>query len=146
MTRDRRTAVRVRFTGGVLPPAARIHPGRDVIVVDMSAHGALVEGVWRLRPGGRVELQLELDAREALVRGRVERCYVATLNHPTGVRYRAAIRFEDAVAFAAPRDLLDGYSIPDRIRDLRAVPGHGLPRKHVSPVLPKKYRAKSVEK
>jgi hypothetical protein len=146
MTRDRRMAVRVRFIGGILPPSARIHPGRDVIIVDMSAHGALVEGVWRLRPGGRIELQLDLHAREALVRGRVERCYVASLHHSAGVRYRAAIRFDGPIAFAPPRDLLDGYSVPDRSRDLRAVPGHGLPRKHVSPALPTKYRAKLAEK
>ena len=86
MTHERRTAARVRFSGGILPPAARIQPGRDVIVVDLSANGALVEGVWRLRPGSRVELQLELEAREALVPGRIERCYVASLSHPTGVR------------------------------------------------------------
>jgi hypothetical protein len=127
MTRERRTAARVRFSGGVLPPAARIHPGREVIVVDMSAQGALVEGVWRLRTSSKVELQLELDTREALVRGRIERCYVASLNHPTGVRYRAAIRFDGEVAFASPRDPLDGYSVPDRIRDLRPIRGHRLP-------------------
>jgi len=146
MTRERRTAARVRFSGGVLPPAARIHPGRDVIVVDLSAHGALVEGVWRLRPGSRVELQLDVDTREALVRGRVERCYVASLNHPTGVRYRAAIRFDGAVAFARPRDLLDGYSVPDRIRDLRAVPGHALPRSHARRPIATNYPEKPAEK
>jgi hypothetical protein len=146
MTRERRTAARVRFTGGVLPPSARIHPGREVIVVDMSAHGALVEGVWRLRPGSRVELQLELEAHEALVRGRVERCYVASLNHPTGVRYRAALRFDGEVAFGHPRDLLDGYSVPDRIRDLRPIPGHGLPRNHAARGFRLKYPARNAEK
>src|SRR3990170_3168871 len=75
MTGERRTAARVRFSGGVLPPAAWVHPGRDVIVVDLSRTGALVEGVWRFRPGARVDLQLELDAAYAAVRGRIERCY-----------------------------------------------------------------------
>ena len=146
VTRERRTSARVRFSGGVLPPSARIHPGREVIVVDMSAHGALVEGVWRLRPGSRVELQLELETREALVPGRVDRCYVASLNHPGGVRYRAAIRFEGEVAFGGHRDLLDGYSVPDRIRDLRPISGHGLPRNHVARGIRLKYPPRNAEK
>ena len=146
MMRERRTGVRVRFSGGVLPPAARIHPGRDVIVVDMSSQGVLVEGVWRLRPGSRVELQIELDSREALIRGRVERCFVASLNHPTGVRYRAAIRFDGPVAFKGPGDLLEGYPVPDRIRDLRAIPGQALPRDRRPRPLPANDPAKASAK
>jgi hypothetical protein len=129
MTGERRTAARVRFSGGVLPPAAWVHPGRDVIVVDLSRTGALVEGVWRFRPGARVDLQLELNAAGAAVRGRIERCYVTSLDHPSGVRYRAAIRFDASVAFAAPGDLLDGYSVPAGVRDVSAGSGHRLPRR-----------------
>lgn len=127
MTGDRRTAARIHFCGGVLPPAARIHPGRDVIVVDLSRGGALVEGIWRLRPGARVDLQLHIRVGGALVRGRVERCYVASLDHPGGVRYRAAIRFDSSVMFAPPEDLLHGYSVPADAPPVSAVSGHGLP-------------------
>ena len=129
MTADRRTAVRIHFSGGVLPPAARIHPGRDVIVVDLSRGGALVEGVWRLRPGARVDLQLHIRAGGALVRGRIERCYVASLNQPGGVRYRAAIRFDSCVAVVPPEDLLRGYSLPVESGPIAAVSGHGLPER-----------------
>jgi hypothetical protein len=143
---ERRTAPRVRFSGGVLPPAARIHPGRDVIVVDLSRQGALVEGIWRLRPGSRVDLQLELNAQEAIVRGRVERCFVASLGHPSGVRYRAAIRFDGAVAFVPPGDLLQGYSVPSGTRDVRTDPGQRLPGKHVRPGSTLKYASKPQTK
>jgi hypothetical protein len=128
MSRERRAAARVHFSGGVLPPAARIHPGREVIVVNLSCHGALVEGVWRLRPGARVELEMELSAQQAIVRGRIERCYVASLGHQSGIRYRAAIRFEAPVPFAPPGDLLDGYFVPDARREIRGSSGQRLPR------------------
>ena len=127
MTTERRTAARVRFAGGVLPPAARIHPGRDVIVVDLSRTGALVEGFWRLRPGARVDLQIDVDGNDPIVRGRVERCYVASIDHPGGVRYRTAIRFDTFVAFAPPGDPLVGYSLPAGRRAAAADSGHRLP-------------------
>jgi len=112
MTSERRTTRRVRFCGGVLPPAARVHPGREVIIVDLSSDGALVEGMWRLRPGARIELQLDSGVGRSTVRGRVERCYVASLSDPSGVRYRAALRFDAPVDFTPPADLLAGYSVP----------------------------------
>lgn len=127
MTRERRATRRIHFRGGVLPPAARVHPGREVIVVDLSRQGALVEGVWRLRPGARIDLQLETGAKDTIVRGRVERCYVASLTDPAGVRYRAAIRFETAVDYTPPGDLLAGYSVPVAAAAGKAVFGQGLP-------------------
>src|SRR6185503_16346062 len=45
MFAERREAgLRTHFTGGYLPPTARIRPGRLVVVVDLSCGGALVEG------------------------------------------------------------------------------------------------------
>ena len=127
VTADRRAAVRTRFSSGVLPPAARFHPGREVIVVDLSRHGALVEGVWRLRPGARIELQIGLGTDPALIRGRVERCYVASLG-PGEVRYRTALRFDAPIGFSPPDDLLDGYSVPGRPTHGRGGPGQRIPR------------------
>lgn len=123
---DRRRVTRTRFSGGVLPPSARIHPGREVIVVDLSSRGALVEGIWRLRPGSRVDLQVGDGQAAALARGVVERCYVTALG-PTEVRYRAAVRFERAIAFRPPEDLLDGYSVPTGANDDRRRRGQQLP-------------------
>jgi hypothetical protein len=74
-----------------------------------------------------VDLQLHIRVGGALVRGRIERCYVASLDHPGGVRYRAAIRFDSSVMFAPPEDLLHGYSVPADARPVSAVSGHRLP-------------------
>lgn len=127
MTDERRAAGRVHFRGGILPPSARIHPGRPVIVVDLSRQGALVEGLWRLRPGSRVDLQLDVVPRGTTVRGRIERCYVACLADPAGVRYRAAIRFDRAVDFTPPGDLLHGYPVPETEPVTIGIFGHSLP-------------------
>jgi len=125
---ERRAAARTRFAGGVLPPAARLLPGRDVIVVDLSRYGALVEGVWRLRPGGRAELQIGGGKDAAPIRARVERCYVASLG-PGEVRYRAAVRFEAPLAFPPPGDPLDGYLVPAADDAAPGCRGHQLPRR-----------------
>ena len=127
MTDERRAARRVHFRGGILPPSARIHPGRTVIVVDLSRQGALVEGLWRLRPGSRIDLQLDMVPQETTVRGRIERCYVACLADPAGVRYRAAIRFDRAVEFTPPVDLLHGYPVPEAEPVTIGIFGHSLP-------------------
>jgi len=128
---ERRSAARTRFAGGVLPPSARLHPGREVILVDLSRHGALIEGVWRLRPGARAELQIGVGVRAVLARGRVERCYVASLG-PGDVRYRAAVRFDAPIGFAPPGDLLDGYSVPGPVHESPGTAGQQLPRKALS--------------
>ncbi len=91
---DRRRATRVEFRNGHLPPAARVRPGCDVIVVDLSTTGALVEGQWRFRPGSRCELALAFASGDVLVRAKVARCFVARLGRLTPVRYRAALAFE----------------------------------------------------
>jgi hypothetical protein len=87
----------VAFRDGHLPPRARIHPGSEVIVVDLSSTGALVEGQSRFRPGGRCELALCFGAGNLTVRARVARCFVARLERAAPVRYRAAIAFETIV-------------------------------------------------
>jgi hypothetical protein len=55
---ERRTASRVHYTGGLLPPALRIRPGRDVIIVNLASGGTLVESRWRFRPGSMVDVLL----------------------------------------------------------------------------------------
>ena len=73
--------------------AARIRPGRDVAIVDISEGGALIEGGHRLVPGGSLELQLQQGQRSASVRGRVVRSYVAQLRSDA-INYRVAVMFE----------------------------------------------------
>jgi hypothetical protein len=73
--------------------SARIRPGHDVTVINVSAGGAMVEG-HRLRPGTAIELQLQMGLeRPENVRGRVHRCAVVRLRSDA-VCYRGAIVFD----------------------------------------------------
>ena len=90
--------------------SARVRPGHDVAVIDVSAGGALVEGDYRLMPGTAVDLQLEASGERAAVRGRVLRCAVARL-HPTSVCYRGAIRFDRHLPWFVDEEA-SGYTVP----------------------------------
>jgi hypothetical protein len=72
---------------------ARVLPGKDVTIVNVSARGALVETQHRLLPGSPVELLVEGDPGRATVRGRVLRCFVSGVRS-AGVSYRGAIGFD----------------------------------------------------
>jgi hypothetical protein len=104
---DRRCAERRRDEHGIL--GARVRPGHDVAVVDVSATGILVETDRRLLPGAPVEMQIETTARTVNVRGRVVRCAVARLR-PTLVCYRGAIAFERCLPWFVPDR--SGYHVP----------------------------------
>ena len=73
--------------------SARVRPGREASVIDVSAGGALVETKHRLLPGTAVELHLETSDRRATIRGRVLRCAIARLRS-SSVCYRGAIGFD----------------------------------------------------
>jgi len=88
---DRRREHRV--TAGTM--RARMRPGHRLVVVDLSAGGALVEAGRPLRPGSCVEVQLETDARRGMVAARVVRCTVAAIDAESGVTYRAGLSFND---------------------------------------------------
>jgi len=76
--------------------SARIRPGHDVEVVDLSTGGVLVESTHRLMPGARVELHLRSHGGRPteMVRGHVVRCCVARLG-AHAISYRGAIAFDD---------------------------------------------------
>jgi hypothetical protein len=106
---DRRRAKRTRHIAehGIL--LARVRPGHDASVVDVSAHGALVETAHRLLPGRHIELHLEtLEARTA-IRGRVLRCSVAGVL-ASRVSYRGAIGFDLPLSWLADGKG-EGYSV-----------------------------------
>ena len=73
--------------------SARVRPGHLVIIIDVSAGGALIEISQRLLPGSAVDLQIDTIHRRTTLRGRVLRCAVNRL-HSTSVSYRAAIAFD----------------------------------------------------
>jgi hypothetical protein len=89
---DRRREARMAAQGA----GALMRPGQRLIVVDVSASGALVEGGRPLRPGSDIEVQLEGDARSGMVAAHVTRCSVAALHGESGVTYRAALAFNQA--------------------------------------------------
>ncbi len=74
--------------------AARLRPGRDVQVLDLSSGGALVEGDARLMPGSAVVLHLLGIESDHTIRGKVLRCCVSALDESAGVRYQAALGFD----------------------------------------------------
>ena len=73
---------------------AIVRPGQDVVVVNIGAHGALVESSGRLRPGLRTAVQLVGRSEKSEVLGRIDRCEVVGL---APIRYRAVIAFDEAI-------------------------------------------------
>ncbi len=93
---DRRSSIRRTPVQCSWLLAARLRPGRQVRVVDLSSGGALVEVTVRLLPGAGVVLHLLGVDGPHTVRATVLRCHVAALDRATGVRYRAALAFEQS--------------------------------------------------
>ncbi len=89
--------------------SARVRPGQDVSLLDLSASGALIEGC-RLFPGAAVELHLESPQRRVAVRGRVLRCAVSRLRS-SSVCYRGAISFDRHLPWFVEDEPL-GYAVP----------------------------------
>lgn len=87
---ERRATIRLRPADTSWRPDALLRPGQEVLVIDLSCGGALLESPSRMSPGARAELQLIGDARR-LVRGRIDRCHVVRLDP---LCYRGAMVFE----------------------------------------------------
>ena len=49
--------------------SARVRPGIDVCLLDVSAEGALIETAYRLLPGRRLDLQLSFATGTVAIRG-----------------------------------------------------------------------------
>jgi hypothetical protein len=80
--------------------AARVRPGHDAALIDVSAGGALLETAYRLLPGTMVELYLCTRDARAAVRGRVLRCVVAAVG-ASALCYRGAIGFDRDLTWLA---------------------------------------------
>jgi hypothetical protein len=119
--------------------SARLRPGRDVTLLNLSSRGAQVEAASRLLPGTSVELQLAALDRRWLRSAQVLRCHVSALVPEGGVRYRAALRFDEALdlpfaegvgkpGFAAHRkECSFGYCLPGREALPKATTGNAYP-------------------
>jgi hypothetical protein len=77
---------------------ARLRSGTEVRVIDISNGGALLEAGSQILPGARVELFLVAADQRWLVKGRIVRCHVSAIAPECGVRYRAALAFNDPVS------------------------------------------------
>ena len=74
----------------------RLRLGPELDVMNLSDHGALLEGKARLSPGSRVDLHIVSVHGRVLVRSTVVRAHVSSLR-PEVVIYRAAVRFDQPV-------------------------------------------------
>jgi hypothetical protein len=68
----------------------KLRLGHEVAVINMSRDGILIEGSARLRPGYRVELQMDTSA--SYLHALIARCEVSVLDE-NGVTYRAGLTF-----------------------------------------------------
>ena len=91
---DRRRELRVAGGGGRFDANAVLRPGLEVVLVNISRRGALIDSGARLRPGARAELLLNGTDVRASVEGRIERCQVVRLNP---VRYRGVVVFDQVL-------------------------------------------------
>lgn len=82
---------------------ARLFPGRQISLLNMSSGGAMVETWYRLLPGSRVLIQfLGINPRIA-VGAYIVRCSVREIDRERGLRYRGAVMFEQALQLAGMR-------------------------------------------
>jgi len=95
---ERRAWPRTPCRGHGLVAGARLLPGRDVQIVDLSCGGALIETRSRILPGARVELQFVGGGAPRRVRGLIVRSHVAGLDRECGITYRGALMFDERLA------------------------------------------------
>jgi hypothetical protein len=89
---DRRVHARVSGAA-VRAISALVRPGRSVLVLDLSATGALVAALRPLRPGASVHVHFEAAGERSTVAAIVARCLVAAMDAERMV-YHAALSFE----------------------------------------------------
>jgi len=90
---DRRRSLRVAAARFPIAVAGRIRPGHQVLIVNASSLGVLIETSRRLLPGSRVELQLEVRGELHVRRAHVVRCYVGALRADM-LMFRGALTFD----------------------------------------------------
>jgi hypothetical protein len=116
---DRRLSTRTCAVADLGIQQARVRPGHEVSVIDISAHGVLIETVLRLLPGRQIELQIERGTELMTIRGRIVRSHVARVL-PSRVSYRGAIGFEQPLGWiggAVPGEYaVLGGPTADRVR------------------------------
>jgi len=126
-TRDRRHTRRHRAGHGIV--SARVRPGCEVSLLDVSAGGALVETSCRLLPGSSIELHLATLDRKALVRGDVLRSAVVQVR-AAGICYHAAIGFDRHLSWFVDEEV-GGYQLHSGEARLQRLRGADVTRETV---------------
>jgi hypothetical protein len=93
----------------------RVRPGHRLALVNVSTTGALLEGSSPLRPGSRVDVQLDDEAQAAAgkMAARVMRCTVSAIDVDAGVIYRSALEFDGRCDWVREREPPSGYALHD---------------------------------
>ena len=107
---DRRRARRRRTIEDHGIVSARVRPGREASLLDVSAGGALVETTYRLLPGSPIQLHIATNERRVSVRGGVLRSAVVGVR-ATGMWYRSAIGFDHLLSWFVDGEA-GGYGVP----------------------------------
>jgi hypothetical protein len=90
---ERRAATRWTPRELPWPVACRVTPGHEVLIVNLSAVGILIETMASLPPGLALALHLIRPSRRVTLTGRVVRSYVASVTGPDGPCFRSGIAF-----------------------------------------------------
>jgi hypothetical protein len=106
---------------------ATLRPGCIVLLVDLSASGALVQAGRPLRPGARVHLQMVISERTLALGAHVLRCAVWALDPDDGVTYRGALKFEQRCESFWERMTHQGIEVPGPATPCAGDPGNPIP-------------------
>jgi len=107
---ERRLARRITAIAELGIRQAKVRPGHEAAVLEISSNGALIETSLRLMPGRQIELQIERGGQITPIRGRVIRSQVARVQ-PSRVSYRGAIGFEQPLAWLGAPANQDEYAV-----------------------------------
>lgn len=130
---DRRAHPRRARTSTRWCAAVLVRPGREACLLDISEGGALIEIGTPLRPGTHIQLQLSAHEGRLGIRGRVMRCYVASITGDAGVRYHGAIAFDVRLSSLATPEPIGvrragaEYGVPDMGTRVTTAHEHALP-------------------
>ena len=100
--------MRLEWAAGI---QCRIRPGHDVVIIDLSQDGALVETSRRLTPGASADLQLDAPEGRHATRAAVVRSYVCLLMADM-VLFRTALQFDRPVPWLQHEALLSSLVSP----------------------------------
>ena len=101
---ERRRECRRDGGGPRWQPRAVLRPGQPVTLININSRAALVESAARLRPGAHTEMQLASSCARTIVKGRLERCFVAAIE---------PLRYRGVMVFDADLELGDEARSPD---------------------------------